>query len=151
MSLDESRKLAQQGKAFVWIDSGIHASETAPPQHSPDLAYRMLTDESEETRRIRDKVILIQILNINPDGADWVIEWYRSNLGTPYETAPLPRLYHRYAGHDNNRDWYMLNLPETRFVTKQLCSRNGTRRLSTTSTRRRPTRRASLCRPTPSP
>ena len=119
-TVDESRKLAQQGKAFVWIDSGIHASETAPPQHSPDLAYKMLTDESDETKRIRDKVILIQILNINPDGADWVIEWYRSNLGTPYETAPLPRLYHRYAGHDNNRDWYMLNLPETRYVTRQL-------------------------------
>jgi len=120
VSADESRRLGSIGKAFVWIDSGIHASEVAPPQHSPDLAYKMLTDESEETRRIRDKVILIQVLNINPDGADWVIDWYRQNLGTPYETAPLPRLYHRCAGHDNNRDWYMLNLPETRHVTKQL-------------------------------
>lgn len=117
---EESRKLAQTGRAIIWIDSGIHASETAPPQHSPELAYKIVTDESDESKRIREKVILIQILNVNPDGADWVVEWYRSNLGTPYETAPLPRLYHRYAGHDNNRDWYMLNLPETRAITRQL-------------------------------
>jgi hypothetical protein len=116
----EARRLASQGKAIVWIDSGLHASEVAPSQQAPQLAYRMLTDESEETRHIRQNVILIQIPCINPDGLDWVVEWYRSNLGTRYELAPLPRLYQKYAGHDNNRDWYMLNLQETRYVTALL-------------------------------
>ena len=117
---DEARKLAEQGKAFVWIDSGLHASEVAPSQQAPELAYKMITDESEETRRIRQNVILIQIPCINPDGLDWVVEWYRGNVGTPYELAPMPRLYQKYAGHDNNRDFYMLNLPETRVITTML-------------------------------
>jgi hypothetical protein len=116
----EAHRLAQEGKAIVWIDSGLHASEVAPSQQAPELAYKMLTDETEETRRIRQNVILIQIPCINPDGLDWIVEWYRSNLGTPYELAPLPRLFQKYAGHDNNRDWYMLNLRETRNVTALL-------------------------------
>jgi hypothetical protein len=115
-----ARRLAAHGKAIVWIDSGLHATEVAPSQHAPELAYKLITTEDEETRRIRDNVILIQIPCINPDGLDWVVEWYRSNLGTPYELAPLPRLYQKYAGHDNNRDYFMLNLPETRHVTALL-------------------------------
>jgi len=117
---DQAKKLAAEGKAIVWIDSGLHASEVAPVQHAPELAYRILTDESEETRRIRDHVILMQVPVINPDGLDWIVEWYRKNLGTPHELAQLPRLYQKYAGHDNNRDWYMLNLEETRHVSKLL-------------------------------
>ncbi|MBC8167902.1 MAG: peptidase M14, partial [Bryobacteraceae bacterium] len=113
-------RLAKEGKAFVWIDSGLHSTEVAPAQHSPELAYRMLTDESDEMKRIRDKVILIQIPCINPDGLDMVVEWYRKNLGTPWELAPIPELYQKYSGHDNNRDWYMMNLQETRNVSRLL-------------------------------
>ena len=119
-SPEEARRMAREGKAIVWIDSGLHASEVAPAQHSFDLAYRMLTDEGEETGRIREQVILMQIPCINPDGLDMVSHWYRKNAGTPYETATLPRLYQKYAGHDNNRDWFMLNLEETRNVTRLL-------------------------------
>lgn len=110
----EARVLAAEGKAIVWIDSGLHATEVAPVQQAPHLAYRMLTDESDEVRRIRENVILMQVPVINPDGLDMVVEWYRGNVGTPHELAPLPRLYQKYAGHDNNRDWFMYNLPETR-------------------------------------
>jgi hypothetical protein len=116
----EARRLAQEGKAIVWIDSGLHASEVAPAQHAPELAWRLLTQEDEETRRIRQNVILLQVPVINPDGLDWVAQWYRQNLGTPHELARLPRLYQKYAGHDNNRDWFMLNLEETRHVTRLL-------------------------------
>ncbi|MEZ5353633.1 MAG: M14 family metallopeptidase [Bryobacteraceae bacterium] len=116
----EAKRLAAEGKAIVWIDSGLHASEVAPVQQSFDLAYRIVTGEDGETRRIRDRVILMQCPVINPDGLDWIVNWYRGNVGTPYETAPLPHLYQKYAGHDNNRDWFMLNLEETRHVTKVL-------------------------------
>lgn len=115
---EEARRLSREGKAIVWIDSGLHASEVAPVQHSFDLAYRMITAEDDETRRVRDQVILMQVPVINPDGLDWVAHWYRRNVGTPFELAPLPHLYHRYAGHDNNRDWFMMNLPETRHVSR---------------------------------
>jgi hypothetical protein len=117
---DEAKRLAAEGKVIVWIDSGLHASEVAPAQQAPDLAYRMLTGEDEETRRIRQNVILLQIPCINPDGLDWIVEWYRYNVGTPHELAPMPRLYQKYAGHDNNRDYFMLNLEETRHVSKLL-------------------------------
>jgi hypothetical protein len=117
---DEAKRLAAEGKVFVWIDSGLHASEVAPAQQAPDLAYRMVSGEDEETRRIRRDVVLLQIPCINPDGLDWIVEWYRGNLGTPHELAAMPKLYQKYAGHDNNRDYFMLNLDETRHVSRQL-------------------------------
>lgn len=116
----EARRLAQEGKAVVWIDSGLHATEVASAQHAPELAYRMLTQEDEETRRMRQNVILLQVPCINPDGLDWVAHWYRKNVGTPHELARLPWLYQKYSGHDNNRDYFMLNLAETRHVTRLL-------------------------------
>ncbi len=117
---EEAKRLASEGKAIVWIDSGLHATEVAPVQQAPHLAYKMITDESAEVRRIRDNVILMQVPVINPDGLDMVASWYRKNVGTPHETAPLPGLYQKYAGHDNNRDWFMFNLAETRNVARLL-------------------------------
>ncbi|MEJ7609217.1 MAG: M14 family metallopeptidase, partial [Bryobacteraceae bacterium] len=119
-SSEEARRLARQGKVIVWIDSGLHSSEVAPAQHSSLLAYRMLSGESDEIRRIRSNVFLMQVPVINPDGLDMVVHWYRKNLGTPYELAPLPGLYQKYAGHDNNRDWFMMNLQETRNASRLL-------------------------------
>jgi hypothetical protein len=115
---EEARRLAREGKAVVWIDSGLHSTEVAPAQHAPVLAYQMVTGEGDEIRRIRDRVILMQVPVINPDGHEMVVEWYRRNVGTPYELGPLPWPYHKYAGHDNNRDWFMLNLVETRHVSR---------------------------------
>ncbi len=117
---EEAKELAREGKAIVWIDSGLHATEIAPAQHSPELAYRMVTEESEEVRKIRDHVILLQIPVINPDGLDTVAHWYARNVGTEFERAGNPTLYQKYAGHDNNRDWFMMNLVETRAVSKML-------------------------------
>ncbi len=117
---EEAATYAREGKVFVWVDSSMHATEVAPAQHSPDLAYKFITDESEETRRIRDKVIHVQVPCTNPDGMTMVSHWYRKNVGTPHEMAPVPFLYQKHAGHDNNRDWFMLNLPETRNLTRQL-------------------------------
>ena len=115
-----ARALAAEGRAIVWIDSGLHATEVAPAQHAPELAWRVATDESGEMRRIRDEVILVQVPVMNPDGLDKVVAWYNRNLGTPYEVAPMVELYHRYVGHDNNRDWFMFNMPESRNVAKLL-------------------------------
>jgi len=116
----QARALAAEGRAIVWIDSGLHATEVAPAQHAPELAWRVATEESDEMRRIRDEVILVQVPVMNPDGLDKVVSWYNRNLGTPYEVAPMVELYHRYVGHDNNRDWYMFNMPESRNVARLL-------------------------------
>lgn len=117
---EQARQLANEGKAITWIDSGLHSTEVAHAQHAPHLAYHMITDESDETRRIREDVILLLMPVMNPDGQDIVVDWYRSNVGTEYETAPLPWLYHKYVGHDNNRDWYMLLQEESKNVAQIL-------------------------------
>ncbi len=116
----EAIELARSGKSVIWIDGGLHASEVGHAQFSPELAFHMVSDESEQTRAIRDNVIFLQMPVMNPDGLDLVVDWYKRNLGTRFETSPLPELYHKYAGHDNNRDWYMMTQPETRNVSRLL-------------------------------
>ncbi len=116
---DEARSLAREGKAIVHIDQGLHATEVAAAQQAIQLAYDLITGDSDpEIQAILDNVILLLWFSINPDGQNMVAEWYNSNLGTPYEVSPMPRLYQKYIGHDNNRDSYMLNMIESRVVTR---------------------------------
>jgi len=119
----EARRLAERGRAVLWLDGGLHSTEVAGHQFPPVLAHRMATEESEEMRRIRDRVIVMLMPSLNPDGQDVVVDWYRRVVGTPFETAPLPELYHEYVGHDNNRDWFMLTQRESRAVAHQLWHR----------------------------
>lgn len=116
----EAQKLAEEGKAIVWIDGGIHSTEMAATQFPPELAYQVATEETPEMQKIRENVIFMLMPNINPDGLDIVANWYKQNLGTPYETSRPPVLYHYYVGHDDNRDWFMNTQPETRAVTNLL-------------------------------
>ena len=116
---DEARSLAREGKPIVDISGGLHASEVAGAQHTIQLAYDLLTgDNDPEIAAILDKVILVLWPSLNPDGQNIVVEWYESNLGTPYETSGHPRLYQKYIGHDNNRDAYMINQVESRVVAR---------------------------------
>jgi hypothetical protein len=116
----EARRMAKEGRAIVWIDGGLHATEVAHGQMTPELAYWLATDEGDEARRVRENVILLLMANMNPDGLDIVADWYGRNLGTPYETSSVPELYHHYIGHDNNRDWFMFTQAETKAVANQL-------------------------------
>jgi len=119
LSDEAARALAHDGKAVVWIDFGLHSIEVAHGQTAPLLAFKAVTDESEEMRFIRDNVILLLVANMNPDGTTMVASWYRENLGKPWESR-LPELWHKYVGHDDNRDWYMMNQVETRNSARQL-------------------------------
>jgi hypothetical protein len=113
----EAQKLAGEGKALVHIDGGLHATEVAGPQHTPLLAYDILSRVNEPaTKGMLDNVFLMLWPTINPDGQQMVAEWYMKNVGTPYELSGLPRLYQEYVGHDNNRDAYMLNMIESRVI-----------------------------------
>lgn len=120
ISDEEAQQLAQEGKAIVWIDGGIHSTEKAATQFPPELAYMVVTEETPEMQKIRENVIFMLMPNINPDGLDIVADWYKKNLDTPYETTNPPVLYHYYVGHDDNRDWFMNTQPETRAVTNML-------------------------------
>ena len=118
--IDEStaRQLSEQGKAVVWIDGGMHATERAHGQMTPALAYRLITEESAEMQEIRDKVIVMLMPNMNPDGLDIITSWYNKYVGSPFETTSPAWLYHHYVGHDNNRDWFMNNMPESEAVSQ---------------------------------
>jgi len=116
----DAQSLAREGKAVVWIDNGLHASEVATAQHSLLLGWRVATEESPEMQAIRDNVILVLLPTINPDGLDLVVDWYRRTLGTPYQDSPMPWLYQKYVGHDNNRDFYMQTQAETRVLSRLL-------------------------------
>src|SRR6266568_4980411 len=113
----QAHQLAREGKALVHIDGGLHATEVAGPQHTPLLAYDLLSTVNDpSTKAMLDNVILMLWPTINPDGQQMVAEWYMRNVGTPYELSPVPRLYQEYVGHDNNRDAYMLNMIESRAI-----------------------------------
>lgn len=115
----EARALAKEGKAIVQIDGGLHATEVAGVQHCLQLAWELVSKANEpEVKEIMDNTILMLWPSINPDGTTAVASWYRGNVGTSYEVAPLPELYQEYVGHDNNRDGYMLNMIESQTVVK---------------------------------
>jgi len=110
---DELQRLLDEGKAVVLITQGIHATEVGASQMSANLAYELASSDSDKITEILDNVILLQIPSLNPDGLQWVADWYMSHVGTEFEGAPLPWLYHYYTGHDNNRDWYAFTQNET--------------------------------------
>ena len=121
LSGEEAKKLAAEGKTILLITCSIHASEIAASQMSMELAHRLVTGDTpfDADRILRDVIVLL-VPSHNPDGNQMVVDWYRKYLGTKYEGGPMPWLYHHYAGHDNNRDWFMFNLPETRAVSQVL-------------------------------
>ncbi len=114
----ELANLVKTGKTIVAISCSIHSTEIVASQMSMNLAFEMATATDDETKEILENTILMLIPSANPDGIDIVANWYRKTLGTPFEGTSPPELYHHYAGHDNNRDWFMLNLKETQAVTK---------------------------------
>jgi hypothetical protein len=114
----EAMQLAREGKAIVDISGGLHASEVAGAQHMIQLAYDLVTGEDARTAAIRENVIAVLWPSLNPDGQTLIADWYLGNVGTPYEIAPMPWLYQKYIGHDNNRDAYMLNMVESRVLAR---------------------------------
>jgi hypothetical protein len=110
---DEARRLAAEGRAVVWIDGGLHATEVLGAQQLMETVYQLLSRNDEETRRILDDVIVLAV-HANPDGMELVSDWYmREPEPTSRSTSGIPRLYQKYVGHDNNRDFYASTQPET--------------------------------------
>ncbi len=120
ISEQEAVRLAEQGKTIALVTCSMHASEIGPTQMSPELAYVLATDNTPAIKHILDNVIFLLVPSWNPDGNILVVDWYRKNVGTQYETSPMPWLYHHYVGHDNNRDAFMHTQIETRYVNNIL-------------------------------
>ncbi len=116
----ESAKLLARGKTFVLINCSIHATEVGAAQMSLELAYHLASANSPVVQQILDNVITLLVPAHNPDGQLLVADWYRKNLGTKYATSPMPWLYQKYVGHDNNRDWFMFTQAETRITVEKI-------------------------------
>jgi hypothetical protein len=117
---EQARVLAAEGRAVVWIDGGLHATECINAQGLFLFAHQMVTRNDAETRRILDNVILL-LVPANPDGMELLSNWYmREPEPTKRSTSGLPRLYQKYVGHDNNRDSYIANQLETAAINRQM-------------------------------
>src|SRR5262245_46224791 len=103
---EQARVLAREGKAVVWIDGGLHASESLGAQQLGEMVYQMVSRNDEETLRILNDVVIL-FVHANPDGNDLIADWYMRR-SDPQERSlgQLPKLYQKYIGHDNNRDFF---------------------------------------------
>ncbi len=120
ISQAEARKLSLEGKAIVWIDGGLHATETLCAQMLMETMYQFLAAEDAESLRILDDVIIL-FVHANPDGMELVTNWYMKEKDEKKRTyAGLPRLYQKYVGHDNNRDFYANTQSETKNMNRVL-------------------------------
>jgi len=115
----EARALAEDGKAVVWIDGGLHATEVVGIHQLVETAYQLLSRDDEETLRILDNTIILMV-HANPDGQELVSNWYMMRGDTAARKTDIPRLYQKYIGHDNNRDFYMANMRESWNMNRQL-------------------------------
>ena len=115
---NEAHKLASDGKAIVWIDGGLHASETVGAHQLIQTAYDLVTRTDAETMNILDNAIIL-FVHANPDGQELVSNWYMGEKDPAKRNMNVPRLWEKYIGHDNNRDFYMMNMKETQNITRQ--------------------------------
>ncbi len=116
----QARALAKEGKAVVWIDGGLHATETVGAHQLIETAYQIISRQDAETKRILDNVIIL-MAHANPDGQELVSDWYMREKNDEKKSADfLPRLYQKYIGHDNNRDFFMMNMSESWNIGRQL-------------------------------
>ena len=112
--------LIKRGKTIVLITCGIHSTEVGSYLSSMLIAYRLASSNEPEIQRILDNTIILLVPSLNPDGVDIVKDWYDKTLGTPYEGTDPPELYHKYTGHDNNRDWYAFTQVETQLTVDKI-------------------------------
>jgi len=116
ISETEALDLIDRGRALVMITCNLHSTEIGSSQMAMELAYDIAAQRNETIITALEETVLFLIPSLNPDGLQMVVDWYEKWVGTEYEGCRMPWLYHHYAGHDNNRDWYMVSLDETRAV-----------------------------------
>jgi Zinc carboxypeptidase len=115
-----AKSLIKQGKTIVLITFGIHSTEVGSTLTSMLTAHRLASSNEPEIKKILDDTIILLVPSLNPDGVDIVKNWYDKTLGTPYEGSEPPELYHKYVGHDNNRDWYAFTQVETQLTVDKI-------------------------------
>ena len=122
-SPDEAKRLIAEGKTIVAVQMSIHSTEVAATQVAMEQLYKFATDDSPRMKTLLDNTIILMMPSHNPDGTQMVAEWNDKTRGTPYEGSNVPFLYHKYTGHDDNRDWYMFTQKESRMTVEKVWNR----------------------------
>jgi hypothetical protein len=123
LSDDELERVVARGKAVVVMNYSIHSTEVGGTLSAMVFAHRLAAASDPRTLEMLDRTVLLMVPSHNPDGTDIVTAWQREQRGTAYAQSEPPRLYHHYAGHDNNRDWYMFTQEETRLTVQKVYDR----------------------------
>ncbi|MDQ3667312.1 MAG: hypothetical protein M3410_12200 [Acidobacteriota bacterium] len=116
----KAAELIARGKTIVLITCGIHSTEVGSYLSSMLIAHRLASSDEPVVQEILRNTIVLLVPSLNPDGVDIVKNWYDKTLGTPYEGTSPPELYHKYVGHDNNRDWYAFTQVETQITVDKI-------------------------------
>ncbi len=115
-----AQSLIKQGKTIVLITCGIHSNEVGSYLSSMLIADKLATAADAESLKILDNTIILLVPSLNPDGVDIIKNWYDKTLGTKFEGTEPPELYHKYVGHDDNRDWYAFTQIETQLTVDKI-------------------------------
>ncbi len=118
LSEAERSRLSKEGRVFVVATLSMHSTEVGPSQSVPLIAYNLVTAKDPSVSEKLKDVVYMMVPNHNPDGMDFVVNNYKKYRGTGYEGASLPRVYHKYVGHDNNRDFVILSQEDTRAISR---------------------------------
>ncbi len=116
----KAAELIRRGKTIVLITFGIHSTEVGSYLSSMLIAHRLASSNEPEIQKILQNTIVLLVPSLNPDGVDIVKKWYDKTLGTQFEGTSPPELYHKYVGHDNNRDWYAFTQVETQITVSKI-------------------------------
>jgi zinc carboxypeptidase len=116
----KAAELSKKGKTVVLITCGIHSTEVGSYLSSTLIAHRLASSTDADVQKILDNTIVLLVPSLNPDGVDIVKNWYDKTLDTPFEGTDPPELYHKYTGHDNNRDWYAFTQIETQLTVDKI-------------------------------
>lgn len=114
----EAKSIAEKNPVVVAIGASIHASEIGATQAANELLHSLATTDDPEMLQVLRNVVLVLLPSLNPDGHMLVVDWYRKWRGTTFEGSAMPWLYHRYVGHDINRDAFMMNMTENRSIAQ---------------------------------
>ncbi|HZT57330.1 MAG TPA: M14 family zinc carboxypeptidase [Pyrinomonadaceae bacterium] len=116
----KAEELIRRGKSIVLITCGVHSTEVGSYLSGMLIAHRLASSNEPEVQEILRNTIILLVPSLNPDGVDIVKNWYDKTLGTPYEGTSPPELYHKYVGHDDNRDWYAFTQVETQLTVDKV-------------------------------
>ncbi len=118
LSEEQREKYFSEGKVFVLGTLSMHSDEVGPSQAAPLVAYNLVTSDDPEMLEVLNNVVYMMVPSHNPDGMDKVVEHYNKYKGTKYESSSMPGVYHKYIGHDNNRDFVTLTQEDTKAIAR---------------------------------